>query len=194
MPSSRPVSARHAPGHDIPEKIVVRCVYMARPSLPRSRGAAFAFAAHCCSAGVKGARKEPCPIPPSLQPGLPAARAAVAPSAEAIFSRAPSTRPSRGLAPPFKRCQCLRLLACDLASGCPVRYRLRAALLRHLPSCQVLGSIAATTIFFAFALTTFVLWIRCVSTLCCCACCCCFLAAAPNRRSCTAARPFLRAP
>ena len=38
MPSSRPVSARR-PGHDIPEKIVVRCVPAARPPL-RLRAAA----------------------------------------------------------------------------------------------------------------------------------------------------------
>ena len=38
MPSSRPVSARHAPGHDIPEKIVVRCVHGPTVSAPVARG------------------------------------------------------------------------------------------------------------------------------------------------------------
>ncbi len=127
--------------------------------------AAFAFAALRFRQCSKAREKNLAQPPLSLNPGLPAARAAVAPHAEAICSRAPSTRPIRGLAPPFKRCQCLRLLANYLASGCPRRSRLRAALLKHHPSCQVLGSIAATTLFFAFSLTTFVLWVRCVSAL-----------------------------
>lgn len=58
----------------------------------------------------------------------------------------------------------MRCRSCKLACVCPGR---SAVLLCSGPApscpccCQVLGSIAATTLFFAFALTTFVVWIRC---------------------------------
>ena len=158
MPSSRPVSARR-PGHDIPEKIVVRCVLA--PDRPPPLRLCAAPSPAWTSAAPAMLSLPPC-TPRAL---LPLQKL----SAAAHHQRGQVAGPrllSRG------GCA-LRRLSCKLGCICPWASCIRATVSGPAPSCpcccQVLGSIAATTIFFAFALTTFVVWIRCVSALRCCA-------------------------